>query len=112
MLKELILFFLYRSNIERPATYQHRNEPNLYQSAKFEDRKTYEPGKPTDLNYHTLESLNQAHMNSLKDSSFNNPYNHKIEGTDFENLNLKYSRKELPNNVQDIINKMGNKKGY
>ena len=51
-------------------------------------------------------------MNSLKDSGFNNPYNHKIEGTDFDNMNLKYSRKELPNNVQDVINKMGTKKGY
>jgi len=64
------------------------------------------------MNYQTLDTFNQgSQMNPGGESGFNNPYNHRIEGNDFDNLNSKYSRKEMPGNVQNIINKMSTKKG-
>lgn len=106
----------------------------LSQSVKFaEERKTYDPTQGYNnkypLNFNTLESLNQNHatlqknyqsyqyenpnimINNNKNENTTTTYTYK-QNSDLQYLNEKYSSKEPPGNVQDIIDKIKMRKSY
>lgn len=95
----------------------------MAQSAKLgEERKTYDirhSNQLLNLKYNTLENLNQGRANFQEAEAYLSPssnliptYNHNIEGNEFEKMSQKYSKKEIPGNVQDVINKVNWKKSH
>lgn len=112
--------------MDRANTYQTPNA--LYRSMNFPgERKTYDQSfqpnnssKLANLNYNTLENLNKGHLENKSQfyenkttstfyatSSYNN-----IPNNEFQYLNEKYSKKDAPDNVQNIIDKVNLRRSY